>query len=101
MNYEQRQELVITAMRDTYKEIDEAIEAIFRQGKYIERYTNLLKVIEGHRIDNDESRIIDLHLGMLLNQMQQMKTAVNDLKEGYEIYLERQRKAEAQVRDQQ
>lgn len=98
MNYEQRQELTITATRETYKEIDAAIEAIFRQGQYIERHNDLLKVINSHCIGHDDNTILDLHLGMIRNQTQQMKTALKGL---IDLFEEQIIRAEEAARNQQ
>lgn len=84
MRYEERNKCSIEATRDTYKEIAAAIEAIFRQGQYIERHINLLKALRAYAIHPDEGQILELHLGMLRNQMQQMKTACKDLMDDFE-----------------
>ena len=98
MTYEERMQLTVEATRDTYKEIDAAIEAIFNQGRYIERHSNLLKAINGMSVHNDDGMIIDLHLGLMRNQMQQMKTALNDLISQYERQVKRNQEAEEAAR---
>jgi chromosome segregation ATPase len=88
------------ATKDAYKEIDAAIEAMFNQGRYIERHSNLLKALHSYAI-NDDNRILDMHLSMVRNQLQQMKTALNDLREQYDQYLERMEAEQEKYREQQ
>lgn len=98
MTYEEREELLSVAIKDAYKEIDAAIEAMFRQGTYIEKHANLLKALRGHSLD-DTDRILDLHLGVVRNQLQSMLTALNDLREQYDRHLERQKEMEDATRN--
>lgn len=98
MRYEEREELLSVAIKDAYKEIDAAIEAMFRQSTYIEKHTDLLKVLRGHCID-DTDRILDLHLGVIRNQLQSMLTALNDLRHDYDKHLIRQKEMEEAARN--
>lgn len=90
MNYEERNNLLITAIKDAHKEIDVAIEAMFNQGRWIEKHSDLLKALPGPCLvgGGETTTILDLHLTMIRNQLQQMKNALKHIADEYDKNIE-------------